>query len=61
MEPFLYPGDMFLVSNTTSFNGLSNGDVIIFQKPSNISVTIVARIIDIRSDSVGSKNNNHQG
>jgi hypothetical protein len=52
MEPYLYPNDLFLVSNSTSFNDLSVGDVIAFKKPSDISVVIVGRIIDVRTKQV---------
>lgn len=55
MEPYLYPNDLFLVSNSTSFKELSVGDVIVFKKPSDISVVIVARIIDIQSDPDGER------
>jgi signal peptidase I len=55
MEPFLYPDDTFLVSNSTSFNELSIGDVIVFRKPSDISKIIVARIVDIQTDSFGQR------
>ncbi len=55
MEPYFYPDDMLLVSNSTSFNYLSMGDVIVFKKPADISVSIIARIIDIQIDSVGQR------
>ena len=53
MEPYLYPDDVFLVSNSTSFNDLSVGDVIVFKKPNDTSKSIIARIIDIQFDSQG--------
>ena len=43
---------MLLVSSSTSFNDLSIGDVIVFEKPADISVSIIARIIDIQTDSM---------
>ena len=46
---------MLLVSNSTSFNDLSIGDVVVFKKPADISVSIIARIIDIQTDSVGQR------
>ena len=46
---------MLLVSNSTSFNDLSIGDVIVFEKPADISVSIIARIIDIQTDSIGQR------
>jgi signal peptidase I len=55
MEPYLYPNDLFLVSNSTSFNDLSVGDVIAFKKPSDISVVIVGRIIDVQSNPEGER------
>ena len=46
---------MLLVSNSTSFNDLSIGNVIVFEKPADISVSIIARIIDIQTDSIGQR------
>ena len=53
METIFYPYDMLLVSNSILFNDLSIGDVIVFEKPADISVSIIARIIDIQTDSIG--------
>lgn len=50
MEPFFYPDDMLLISNSTTFDDLRIGDVIVFKKPSDISISIIARIIDIQTD-----------
>jgi signal peptidase I len=55
MEPYFYPDDMLLVSNSTSFNDLSIGDVVVFEKPADIPVSIIARIIDIQTDSGGQR------
>jgi len=55
MEPYFYPDDMLLVSNSTAFNDVRIGDVIVFKKPADNSISIIARIIDIQTDSVGQR------